>query len=163
MGVYSLKNRTKRRRSSARRIRRRVVGGVRESPNNPDCPICFEDFVAGETPKKCNGCKYKYHEHCIRTWCARTPNQPCTCPNCRKEKAFSLPVRPPTPPARRPPTPPTRRRGRRARTPSPGRRPSPNRVTNDLIDVGTRRRRRRRTPSPPNNNNPYLRDFDGMM
>lgn len=147
MGVYSLKNRTKRR-SSARRIRRRV-GGVRESPNNQDCPICFEDFVAGEKLKKCNGCKYKYHEHCIRNWCA---NRPCTCPNCRKENAFSL--RPPTPPAIRPPTPPTRRRGRRARTPSP-----------PLIDVvgNTRRRRRRRTPSPPNNNNPYLRDFDGMM
>ena len=151
MGVYSLKNsRKNNRRSSARTLRRRV-GGDRESPNNTDCQICFEEFVAGETLKKCRGCRYKYHEHCIRTWCANRPNHPCSCPNCRGENTFSL--RPPTPPARRPPSPPTRRRGRRGRSPSP-----------PLIDVrDARRSRRRRTPSSPPNNNPYLRDFDGMM
>lgn len=156
MGGYSFKNRTKKRRS-------RVVGGVRESPNNEECPVCYEVFEEGKEPVKCKFCKYKYHDNCVRTWCARNPGLPCSCPNCRRNDAFSLRSMGRTPsPGRRRGTPsPGRRRG----TPSPGRRRSPGRVTNDLIDIGDTRRRGRRGRTPPRVPYPpsrYLADMENL-
>lgn len=58
------------------------------------CPICLQEFIVGDNiythnpiidsgRVKFNGCKRKFHMHCIKTWCDGKGS--CPCPWCKNE------------------------------------------------------------------------------
>ncbi|XP_057462448.1 RING-H2 finger protein ATL74-like [Actinidia eriantha] len=56
----------------------------------PECPICMEVFVQGESVRVLPACNHIYHPECIKTWLT---TQATRCPDCRHDYATSeLPV-----------------------------------------------------------------------
>lgn len=49
------------------------------SVQQPSCPICFEDFSAGDDVIDLPSCNHLYHTQCIKVWLEKNP----LCPMCR--------------------------------------------------------------------------------
>ncbi|KAL1346205.1 hypothetical protein HN51_019920 [Arachis hypogaea] len=53
--------------------------GMHGTTKNNDCPICLEDFNAGQFCQIFPSCKHMYHSNCIDSWLKKK----LTCPVCR--------------------------------------------------------------------------------
>lgn len=147
---------SKRRNTRKKRIRnpqrkRLRKGGTRKNPRagNTECPICLEDFLAGEEIADCLVCQNSVHGHCIRRWCAG--KQFCPCPYCREKNTFPSYIQPYNPRPMQMPIQAT---------------PVNHRVTDNLVDMtvrpGSRSRRNgrhRHVEAPP----PHGSYYDDMI